>query len=307
MEHKKARFEIAASPPSAEDDEDDDNELDIPGKYVAMETLNVADSDVFGYREGIAFSPDGSLWAAFWWNKTYLWDAKTGKLLREQLMLANLALSIAISKDNKHVVVGTRGHGFHVWTLSTNVCELCDTLPKEVRVESAFWRLCPDGLPIPDESHIPTAAMRLAIRTHGKGNAATHFTPASLSKDGRFFVWPTPGISIESVVWDLQTNKCRNIILDYPYRTAIAISPDGTFVVIGYDDGRVRLWRWEEGRKHEGAVIAKVHTKVTGLVVSPDNTRVAISFGDARTIIWQQDSFDPDVEFASMKSAAKTS
>ncbi|MCB1014475.1 MAG: hypothetical protein KDB10_05090 [Acidimicrobiales bacterium] len=87
-------------------------------------------------------------------------------------------------------------------------------------------------------------------------------------------------------LWDLRDGQERAVLVGHEGAvTAVAVSPDGAFVVSGATDGTVRLWEPVSGRErlvlvgHEGAVDA--------VAVSPDGAFVVSGATDGTVRLWE--------------------
>jgi WD40 repeat protein len=80
------------------------------------------------------------------------------------------------------------------------------------------------------------------------------------------------------IFWDFTTDE---VLAEYAGVRAVAFSPDGTRVALGYDDGRVALTTYPEIDPQ--AVFATLPTAIDRLVFSADGSRLAItSLNDSR-------------------------
>ncbi len=270
----------------------------------------------------LAFSSDGTLLAAGSYDWVYLWDVNAGVLLKRSKILGCIVHSLAISADNTKVVYGVfslnRGgkQGIVRWDVLADKHTIVFETGNSVWHSAArHLRLQPDGIPLlsmSDEPDFPLTAMKLAMHAC---NDVDHcgLSLQALSKDKRLFACKDGNKTGAIFVWDLKTDKCKNVLRGatmYPH--SVAISPDGKFVASANRGGIIRMWSCDDGICKY--ICRRKGTLYEEIAISGDSKRIAASDSAGRITIWQpvwrgsdDDDFDPDVEFADIKSAAKTS
>ena len=84
-------------------------------------------------------------------------------------------------------------------------------------------------------------------------------------------------------IWDTTTWRYCSAHVRMPV-TALAIAPDGTWLVTGHDDGTVRTWDTASGQP---CATLTAHTKrVTAMAIAPDGTWLATGHDDGTVRTW---------------------
>ncbi|ASV74720.1 High-affnity carbon uptake protein Hat/HatR [Thermogutta terrifontis] len=244
-----------------------------------------------GYVTSVAFSPNGrQVLTGSWDGTARVWDAATGKELRQFEGHTGWVLSVAFSPDGRQVLTGS-GNPFE--RTSDNTARLWDAATgQELRrfeghtdpVTSVAFS--PDGRQVLTGSGDNTA--RLWDAATGKelrrfeGHTEAVLSVA-VSPDGRQVL--TGSADKTARLWDAATGKeLRRFEGHILPVLSVAFSPDGRQVLTGSADKTARLWDAATGkelRRFEG------HTDwVTSVAFSPDGRQVLTGSRDNTARLW---------------------
>lgn len=115
-------------------------------------------------------------------------------------------------------------------------------------------------------------------------------------------------VGIEGVVrmYDLQTRTCSGEIGPQQAElSAVSISPDGTQVLIGTENGEIELWDWDNAQQPLIRRAAHEH-RVTVLVYSPDGNSFITASDDRRTVVWDSHTLEQLFELPSIAANTRT-
>jgi WD40 repeat protein len=237
-----------------------------------------------------AWSPDGTTLAAARERAVELWDAATGRKVRELTGHAEQVTALAWSPDGKRVAAAARDGAVRVWDSDSG-----QALPTVMHFKVSEARDAPtamawgpggkalavagigESVPIWDvesgtpkrELQKPLAAVHaITWKPDGLGIAAAGFP-------GAIWVWtgPTPKRT--------GTYPAADIGSEYPRPVW---SPDGRTLGFGHDNGVVLLWDPLAGRFLR--TLGRPHANDPGLhfAWSPDGKRIAIQSGGAAVV-----------------------
>jgi WD40 repeat protein len=187
----------------------------------------------------IAFSPDGKTLAsiAFW--QACIWDAASGKKLRE-IRLKEPSNAVAISPDGRLLAAGWEEKTLGLWSTATGkmVRELTGQ-------EAPGWSLAfsPDGKTLASAGRDPDICL-WDVATGKKAGQLKHgqVNQLAFSPDGKTLV-SAGNITIR--FWDVTARKeLRRVELkgDDARVGPVAFSPDGKTVAVANDRGEVGIW-----------------------------------------------------------------
>ena len=185
-----------------------------------------------GPIERAVFTPDGAEAVDVCLDTTIkVWDAKTGDSLTT-LRGQDPLFSVAVTPDGSRAVTGDQKGRVQVWDLSVD--------REYFREGRRVMRERMQSLPEPDRSDRRNLEALLEFMHGGQ----RHFGPtnAALSRDGKRLV--TAG-EVDRLLrtWDIQTGKIEHVLGNgRDDLSLVAISPDGTRVVTGDNELKLRLW-----------------------------------------------------------------
>ena len=237
-----------------------------------------------GSVHSVAFSPDGTTIASGSRDGSVrIWDAATGRQLRELEGHGDWVYGVAFSPDGTTIASGSGDASVRIWDAATG---------RQLRkLEGYGGAVCgmafsPDGTTIASGSgdasvRIWDAATGRQLRKlegHGGAVCGVAFSP-----DGTTIASGSHDTSVR--IWDAATGRqLRKLEGHGGAVCGMAFSPDGTTIASGSGDASVRIWDAATGRQlrklegHGGAI----HS----VSFSPDGTTIASGSDDKSVRIW---------------------
>jgi WD40 repeat protein len=244
---------------------------------------------------GIAFTPDGkTVVSGGWGDKTIrVWDAATGKKLREFGRLGGSIETIAMSPDGKTLASGGDDDTVRLWDVLSGQ-ERCPVEGHQGIVLAT--RFSPDGSTL-----IPAgrdARIRVWDTVSGKERGDFRFPKvqvytAAISRDGSAVA--TAGNYDDQTVRICSVATGEELArLEHAHSiTSLAFAPDGKTLASGAGDDCVYLWEVATGRKlqtlrgHENGGRRGGAWGIPCLAFSPDGQFLASGGDDDTIIIWK--------------------
>jgi WD40 repeat protein len=245
----------------------------------------------------VVFSPDGTrLYSASEDRTVRSWDVGTGKEVGEFTGHQGAVHHLAVPADGSKLasLTGSGSDRFTtIWNTETRHLLSQPRLANACILSLAF---SPDSKQLdvavgqPHLDRLERCRLFLLDATTGKENR-TCAGPASdvrkviFSPDGKRLV--SVGILDSTIrVWDIakETEVCR-MRARAEAANSVAISPDGTTVALGSDDGTIDLWDATSG-KEKGKLAGHRHSACTQLVFSPEGKHLASAGSDSTIRLW---------------------
>jgi WD40 repeat protein/serine/threonine protein kinase len=246
--------------------------------------MALEDKEGENYQQ-VAYSPDGNYLAAAIHcadalGGVRIWDARTGRLVRTlpqqaaplpivkpgtNLWVGAPCLSLAYSPDGKRLASGGVDRMVRVWDTTTGK-ELFARGPHTGTVSGVAFS---------------TDGRRLVSASGGiSWNVGLRRNPLKLHGDDPNFV---PNLK----VWDTEGKEL--LTLSLPRKTmALAISPDGKIIAVGFADNTVRLYDAATG--NEKRVLSGHSSGIRGLAFSPDGKRLLSGAFDQSVKLWDAET-----------------
>jgi RNA polymerase sigma factor (sigma-70 family) len=201
------------------------------------------------------FSPDGKTLPSVGLDNTArVWEARTGKQLREFFVHPEMSNAVAFSADGKRLAAGNRKETVQVWDVTTGKV-LC-----EVQVPATAFAVCLS----PDGRTLAVADGDRKVRLHDVEAGKEIVTLDANAEEIASFAFAPDGKTLAGaghekviILWDVLSGKKRlSLSTNQAVPLSLAFSPDGKMLAsAAADEGIIRLWdphTGEELRRLEG-------------------------------------------------------
>ena len=243
-----------------------------------------------GEVSAVAFSPDGRhLASASHDHKVFIWNVRTGQLVRTLAGHSDVVYGVAYSPDGTRLATASWDQTVKIWNTSDGR-ELLTLQGHHERV----WRVAYS----PNGQQLASLGNRELIIWDAQSGAEVRTFPSTgrlnlyglaYSPDGRHIAvtMQTRG----AIILDAATGK-EEVVFGHHASDAknVAFSPDGKLVASGAGDlvrndlGEVRVWEAATGREVQNL---RGHTDpIFGVTFSPDGRRLASASQDQNVKIW---------------------
>jgi WD40 repeat protein len=237
----------------------------------------------------LAFAPDGKTLAAGTFDKrVHVWDAATGKDLRQLGEPRVVIHAVAFSPDGKTLATGTFDDHLTLWDTETGLprWQMEESLGEGAALKSLAFS--PDGQLLAVAGGSGRVRLREAATGKEVRALSGHIGMVSavvFSPDGKTLASGSLDRSLR--LWEVATGKQLREIIDAMHLVdALAFAPDGATLASAGEDGSVRLWEVAGQNQvgqfngHRGAARA--------LAFSPDGKTLASGGGSDQTLrLWE--------------------
>ncbi|MCA9155142.1 MAG: WD40 repeat domain-containing protein, partial [Planctomycetales bacterium] len=282
---------------------------DKTARIWSVSALGVIEADVAEVTD-LAFTPDGqSLFTVGSEPEVKRWDA-TGKLVGKLPGGKAVFHSVAVKPDGSEMAAADREGRVQVWSLADG--KLLRTIePAESKPASAEWteavakatQAATSAPGTPDPAEVGAVAYsadgkRLVVSGAGQvirifdaaGRVLERLEAESPVGDVRFAV---DGGRLFMASFD-NNARARSLSLERRIEAheapvaALAVSPDGQFVLSGGTDKRIRLWSLAADAVNEQPVREFVGSTeaITSLAIARDGSRVIAATADGQVSVW---------------------
>ena len=259
-----------------------------------------------GYAASVAFSPDGSMLASgalFPDSRRYfaqradaytpvrLWDADTGKFLRELKAHKGTVFSVAFSPDGGMLASGSRDKTICLWDTRTG-----DNLTTFEGHTDEIYSVAfsPDGRTLASGSLDKTVRLwdvRSGENLYTLGAHTKQVISVEFSPDGTLLA--SGGLDKTIRLWQPQTGQALRTLKGYTgWVTSLAFSPDGSVLASGSGDhplgdtntNSIRFWNPRTGKLLQ--TLDGHSAYVTSVDFLPDSGGLASASWDGTILLW---------------------
>jgi WD40 repeat protein len=259
-----------------------------PTPEIVAELLRIPSPHVGGVFLAVV-APDGRLILSggFTDKVVRVWDAKTGKELRQLVGATGTLQGLAVSADCKLGAAGDTMNQLRVWDLQTGA------QTRQLFGHTDFVRgvqFLPDGkrlVSVSDDKTLRIWDLATGNQLHLLNAHTQYINSLSLTKDGKRAVTASNDLSV--AVWDLEKMLEVRRFKHNDRAWAAAIAPDGKRVVsssLGADLS-VRVWDVESGKELRRLPHPST---VWGVAFSPDGKRVYTASGQLPPAPFKKDA-----------------
>ena len=238
-----------------------------------------------GGIEACAFGPAGRLLASAGHDRSIrLWNPQTGAAVGVLLGHGSTVSACAFSPDGLVLVSGSEDMTLKLWDMAADGREIRTLKGHKGAVETCAFS--PDGSLLVSGSRdetlkiwdVATGRELRTLKGHDSWVGTCAFGP-----DGTYVI-SIGGQDIK--VWDVRSGRQLRTMQSRGHRSvdALAVSPDGNYIVSGAGDGTLTLWDPRDGRELE--VLSGHGGAVTACAIAPNGRYIVSASFDETLKIW---------------------
>jgi WD40 repeat protein len=238
----------------------------------------------------LAWAPDGKTFASAGTDNTVrIWEAASGKEVRQINMRGNGLNTLVYNSDGKYLIGGGADGSVRVLDAATGA--MARTFPSSLQQPQQITALTirPDGGTVTalaldgDTPRVWDFTTGKLVRQADKGTNKTPFARQALSPDGhRCAVWDKPDLL---TVWDADGKELFHAPTQFMAVDGFVFSPDGkTLAASSYLSSQIVFWDVDAGkelRRHYWEPVSR-----SSLTFSPNGKFLAGKGGDGAVHIW---------------------
>ena len=230
-------------------------------------------------KNGIAFSPDGSLLA----SPDAIWDVESRQVVHTLERGRHVPALVAFSHDGSLLAVALGDQPIKLWDVASG--QVMRTFDNEAYNVARSIEFSPDDALLAEGGNGGTVRLWDVENGHIAGilehGNESHIHDVAFSPDGS--VLASGGTDYTVRLWDVASGQAVHTLRHQDCLYSVAFSPDGTILAAAGCERTVRLWDVENGRMlralpHDDELMA--------VAFSPDGTLLASGGYDNQVYLW---------------------